>query len=123
MITELRAELAADLEPLADLGVKVYPPFPGRVSTPAAIVAYEDGQFIQPGDPPTAGWFTVLLKVTILTGVSVDRLELLESLVETVLSNTGEFAFKGVDEPIMFENIGGQNLFGAAVHLAKQASL
>lgn len=118
MIAELIGTLVSDLAPAE---VPVYQAWPNRPDVPCLIVV--------PGQPyiaggQTFGSYDVRVEVLILVGHAdyPIALEDLNSLIETVLANTVDWALINVEQPSLV-NVGASSILGAVVSLAKGARL
>ncbi len=117
MITTARTTLAADL---AAVGVPVHTTWPDRISPPCVLlVPPQAGSYVTSGD--TFRTYTLALDVLVFTdrGSFELMLPILETLIAAVLANSEDWQLTGVDAPGVTV-LGGSELFGSTVHLAKQ---
>lgn len=115
MISELRATLENDLRACK---VQVHSAWPAAPAAPCLIVVPSTREnYVTAGK--TFGEY--VLNIDVLVLVSRDRaagLRSLDSLVEAVLANTVDWAFKGTETPSLV-NVGSQNVLGSIVQLGK----
>lgn len=117
MITELRNQLVADL---ADAGT-VHNSWPDRFTPPGImVVTPRTASYVTAGQ--LVGEFEVNLDVITVVAKSANELVSLDSLVEAILINSTDWAFRGVDA-ISLININGVDYPATVIHLAKQDKL
>lgn len=121
MIREAREKLAADL---SVIGIPVLAAWPDEPEPPCLFITPPQG-----GDYVTAGQFPsdylITVDVVVLVGKTTSNagdLEALETVVEDVLENTEDWAFRGVDAPAAV-TVHGISYLGTVVHLSVPSRL
>lgn len=128
-ITETIQELIHDLISGSDgdadpVGVSVYFAWPEHFAAPAILITTpRNGTYISGGQS-----FGLELQLSIDVNVLVPRsnavaeLEAINSMVETILHNTADWALTGVDGVALF-NVNGGDYPGTIMHLSKMIKI
>lgn len=120
MISDMRQKAVADLS----VATSVYDRWPDNFQPPGVMVLTpRSGNYITRGQ--LVGEYEINLDVLVVVkrgATSQAELTTLDELVEVVLYNTSDWAFRGVDSPALV-NINGAQYPATIIHICKQDKL